>query len=61
MDELSAECTANHPDDSNAASDEFWDRVYTLETEDNPDFMEVVEGLRDEVNKWLEERDKEDD
>lgn len=55
IDDLSAECDASHPDDEQAAQDEFWGSVYDLETEDNADFVEVADGLRDEVNEWIEE------
>ena len=57
IDELSAQCTENHPGDESAASDEFWDKVYALESEDNDDFMAVVEGMTDQVNGWLKKED----
>lgn len=59
IDALSAQCTDNHPDDEDAASDEFWNQVYDLESADNEDFKAVVEGMTDQVNSWLAE--KEDD
>lgn len=57
IDALSAECNDSHPDDENAANDEFWNKVYALESEDNDDFMAVVEGMTDQVNGWLEKED----
>ena len=57
IDALSAQCTDNHPYDESAASDEFWDQVYDLESADNDDFMAVVEGMADQVNSWLEKED----
>lgn len=47
IDDLRDECNEHHPDDPNAAADEFWDLVYaTEETE--------------EVNAYLAEKEEED-
>ena len=56
VDELSEKCSEEHPDDPDAASNAFWNTVYTLENADNEDFMSVVSGLCDQVNEWLEEQ-----
>lgn len=37
------------------ACDSFWSMVYVLETEDNPEFMEVADDLCEQANQALEE------
>ena len=58
IDRLSAECDERHPDDPNAAADEFWDLVYA--TEETEDFGDVVEQMTDIVNAYLAEKEEED-
>lgn len=53
IDDLRDECNEHHPDDQDAATDEFWNRVY--ETESTEDFDDVVEQMTDIVNSYLEE------
>lgn len=56
IDELSDECNEHHPDDPEAASYEFWDRVFA--TEETEDFDEVVEQMTEEVNAYLAEKEE---
>lgn len=40
------------------ACDNFWSQVYDLETEDNPDFMEIVNDLCEQANQALDEMNR---
>lgn len=40
------------------ACDNFWSKVYALETEDNPDFMEIVDDLCEQANQALDEMNR---
>ena len=53
VDRLRDECDEHYPDDQDAATDEFWNRVY--ETENTEDFDDLVEQMTDIVNSYLEE------
>ena len=55
IDRLSAECSEHHPDDQDAAADEFWARVYN--TEETEDFDELVEEMTEKVNDYLAEKE----
>lgn len=55
IDRLSAECSKHHPDDQEAAADEFWARVYN--TEETEDFDELVEEMTEKVNDYLAEKE----
>lgn len=44
------EIMERHEDDGEA-----WDEVAAIEQSDSSDFWDIVDGLTDEINEWLEE------
>lgn len=58
VDDLLAECKENHPEDEDAANDEFLSRVYDMENTDNGDFVEVVKDLTQQINEYIDENEE---